>query len=245
MVITLHLYLIEGRLSKYNPVGYDDIKLMKYLNNLGVKYIIRMTDNRKVKYQSKTLTAKQLRLKCKGKINEKFESGEDKYELKLSHLKVTLCSDNKTKLYSVVVHGFSEDPLKSMILLTNCEIRGKNDVKQVFWRYMKRWGIEETFRYNKNEYGYENIRVRSMHAMQNMINALHITNMIMIKIIDSQTSILGLRIIEASKSLRDDVTFQMYQISKGVSMILRHGRTSLKKYLVKEKVRFKQLTLNI
>ncbi len=222
--------------------GFDDIKLMKYLKKLGVKYIIRMTQNRKVKYQSKTMNFKQLGNRCKGKIRVEFSKKEENIYLKASHLKVALCSDKNTRLYAVVVHGFGEIP---MVLLTNIDVNGKEVVTDVFWKYMKRWRIEEMFRYNKSEYGYEDVRVRSMSGMQVMINMIHILNLIQVKLLESDTSLLGYEILEHAKVIKRDVVFLLYRMSRGISEILSRSRTSLLRYIKKCRKEYIQLQLRL
>ncbi len=222
--------------------GFDDIKLMKYLKKLKVKYIIRMTRNRKVKYQSKTMNYEGLCYRCKGKIKIDFKGREEQLYLKVSHLKVALCSDANTRLYAVVVHGFGESP---MVLLTNIDILGKEEVKGVFWKYMKRWKIEEMFRYNKNEFDYEGVRVRTIGGMQVMINVIHLVNLVQIKLLESDTSLLGYTILEFAKIIKKDASFLLYRMSRGISEILSKSRSSLLRYIKKKRQTTVQLMLQI
>ena len=56
-----------------------------------------------------------------------------------------------------------------MMLLTNKEIRSKNDVIKIAKLYFSRWRIEEYFRAKKQIFQFENFRVRSLKS----INALN------------------------------------------------------------------------
>ena len=49
----------------------------------------------------------------------------------------------------VLVYGLSEE--KAMMLLTNKKVKDKRDVHQVVRQYIKRWRIEEGFRFKKTE----------------------------------------------------------------------------------------------
>ena len=59
------------------------------------------------------------------------------------------------------------------MLITNRTINSKEDVIDIVRTYMSRWRIEEYFRFKKQEYGFENMRVRSLKAINN-INKMEI-----------------------------------------------------------------------
>ena len=69
-------------------------------------------------------------------------------------------------LHLVVVKGFGQQP---MMLLTSLPVDASFKAQ---WRivegYLSRWRIEETIRFIKQEYGFENIRVHSYNAIRNM-----------------------------------------------------------------------------
>lgn len=64
----------------------------------------------------------------------------------------------------MVVVGFGQEPT---MLLTNCR------VKESIWRmveiYLTRWKCEESFRYIKQSYNLEDLRVRSYIGIRNMV----------------------------------------------------------------------------
>jgi len=66
----------------------------------------------------------------------------------------------------VVVNGFGQQP---MMLLTSLPVDASFKSQ---WRivegYLSRWRIEETIRFIKQEYGFENIRVHSYNAIRNI-----------------------------------------------------------------------------
>ena len=66
----------------------------------------------------------------------------------------------------VVVKGFGEEP---MTLLTSLPVNGSFES---MWRivegYLTRWRIEETIRFVKQAYGFENVRVHSYRGIRNM-----------------------------------------------------------------------------
>jgi hypothetical protein len=72
------------------------------------------------------------------------------------------------RLFMVVVKGLGRD---SMMLLTNCRINLR--VKESIWRiveiYLTRWKCDESFRYIKQSYNLEDLRVRSYVGIRNMV----------------------------------------------------------------------------
>ena len=62
--------------------------------------------------------------------------------------------------------GLSKD--KPMKLLTNIKIESKEDVIRIVRLYLSRWRIEEHFRGKKQEYDFENMRVRTLKSMNNL-----------------------------------------------------------------------------
>jgi hypothetical protein len=221
--------LYSNNITFVFDAGFDDIKLIRLLNNSNIKFIIRGTNKRNFLYKSKKRTAIQLKAQCKGKINEEFNSKDEKpKDLKLSHVKVKLWSDKKTKLNTVIVKGFSELEENSMILLTNIDINGKDDVKKVFWTYIKRWKIEEVFKLNKTTFNIEKMLVRKIHSMQTLLNCVHIINLIGIERLENKDSLLTKKIIYYSQSLRTDIVFYLFQIQKGIKNILAHSANKIR-----------------
>jgi hypothetical protein len=227
--------------------GFDDLKLFSLLNDLGVSFIVRVKDNRKFKYQSKTVNSLRLKEMCKGKVSCEFNSSDEVIPLKLSHLKVRLPSNVKIDTKTVVVKGFGKNP---MVLLTNQQIKRKDDVLNVLWNYIKRWKIEEMFRFHKEEFGLENIRVRTIDAMEKLINILHLLSTIYVKIKENDRSLLLNKILKRAKVLtkKNDkkVSFYLYRIAKGIAEILSKSHTSLDGLLTRyRREKYKQLKLDL
>ena len=86
-----------------------------------------------------------------------FDDNEEK-ELVISYIKAIL-PYNKKEYTLVIVYGLSEEhPMK---LLTNIKSVEKEGVIKIVRLYLSRWRIEEYFRGKKQEYDFENMRVRT------------------------------------------------------------------------------------
>lgn len=98
----------------------------------------------------------------------KYEEGkEEKATIFYNALPVKL-PGRDYPLFLVVVKGFGKEP---MMLLTSCPVNLK--VKEAIWRiveiYLTRWKCEESFRYIKQCYNLEDIRVRHYTSIRNMV----------------------------------------------------------------------------
>ena len=134
-----------------------------------------------------------------------------------------------------------------MKLLTNKKIKDKKDVKKVVRLYLSRWRIEEYFRCKKQEYDFENMRVRTLKSMNNlnMLLTIHLGHMAMLaEKID--TKLLTLKIIYASKSLKRKSIVWLSQIAKGVKEILKYAHQGIKEWQdIKKVEKYKQLQLKL
>ena len=74
--------------------GYDDNKIIDYVDKSENYFVIRMKDKRNFLFKGKKKNAYQESLKRKGKVKMELWFEEEKYEVSLSHTKVTLPYDN-------------------------------------------------------------------------------------------------------------------------------------------------------
>lgn len=134
-----------------------------------------------------------------------------------------------------------------MKLLTNIKIDNKDDVIKIVRLYLSRWRIEEHFRGKKQEYDFENMRVRTLESMNNlnMMLTIHLGHIaILVDRIDKK--ILTIKIIYASQSLKDRSIVWLSQIAKGIKNMLAYAHEGLKKWQnIEQRDRYRQLKLPI
>ena len=153
--------------------------------------------------------------------------GEEK-EVYLSYTRVILPTDNRE--YSLIyVYGLSEK--ERFILLTNKEIEDSSDAIKLVRTYMDRWRIETYHRAIKDEYNYEDIRVRSLKAINNLTYIFNLVIGHIISLIeDMNNKLLSIKIIEESKSLRQKVGVWITQFARGINIMLKRSVVGIKKY---------------
>ena len=209
--------------------GYDDNKIFDYMTKHNHKFVVRLNDKRILLFKGKTRNVEEVSKSRKGKIKMTalFDDNEE-HELMLSYTKATL-PYNKEEYTLVIVYGLSEEhPMK---LLTNIKIKDKEDVIKIVRLYLSRWRIEEHFRGKKQEYDFENMRVRTLESMNNlnMMLTLHLGHIAMMaEKIDK--NLLTIKVIYASKSLKDKPIVWLSQIARGIKNILAYAHEGIKRW---------------
>lgn len=133
------------------------------------------------------------------------------------------------RLYLVVVKGFG---IKPMMLLTSCEVNRKK--KESIWRiveyYLARWKCDESYRYIKQSYNLEDIRVRSYKSIRNIVvlvlavsyfAAVYLGQNIKLKLLIE-------RIFLVSKRFFGVPSFFNYAIADGIYNLLFPDKVALK-----------------
>ena len=203
-----------------------------------------MNDKRNFLFKGKKKNAYQEALKRKGKVKMKLWFEGDSVEISVSHTKIQMLC-NKKEYELVFVYGLSEE--RPLILLTNRTIHSKEDVIKVVRLYFYRWRVEEYFRSKKQEYEFENIRVRTLKSMNNLnlMLMIHMGQIAML-IEEMDKKLLSIKIIERSKSLKRKVIVWISQMARGISEILKYAHTGIKEYQkIEKREKYKQLKLKL
>ena len=225
-----------------NDRGYDSNEIFNYYFSNKQLFVVRLTERRKVFFKGKWYNISTLRDSRKGKIkmNIMFQ-GEEK-ECFVSVLKVQITAKKKW-INLVLVSGLSETP---MMLASNIPIKSKDDVIKVSRYYLNRWRIEEYFKFKKQEYNFENFRVRTLKSINNLNKMLTYA----IGLIAQFSEKIGKKeiiniIIKESKSLKSKVFLWFYQLARGIFNILKNAKTGIKDWenIRKVKVYDGQLSL--
>lgn len=210
-----------------NDRGYDNNAIFNYYYDKNQYFIIRLKENRKVYRNHKWYPITTFRDAFKGKINMKLMFQGEEKECKVSVIKVQITAKKKW-INLVFVYGLSNTP---MMLASNISIKSKEDVIKVARNYLDRWRIEEYFKFKKQEYKFENFRVRTLKSINNLNKLLTYA----IGLVALLSEKIGKRefinkIIKESNSLRKDVYLWLYQIARGIYNILMMARTGVREW---------------
>jgi len=115
----------------------------------------------------------------------------------------------------IVVRGYGKD---DMLLATNTD---KNPTA-VLEIYLTRWKCEESFRFLKNEYNLEDVRVRSYVAIRNIVTILQaVFYFISVELgIRLRFSIVFKKLMEKAKRFFEVSIFKQYALADGLGRML-------------------------
>ena len=151
--------------------GGDRKRLLEPLLERRERFVIRSTGQRAViSRRKRKVTVHHLGAGCRLRYQArviKIEEGQEKVlQLRYGAEPIRL-PGREDKLLLVVVAGFGQEPL---LLLTN--LSGARDSQSLWWIvriYLTRWKIEETFRFVKQSYHVEDIRVLRYQRLKNLV----------------------------------------------------------------------------
>ena len=222
--------------------GYDDNKMFLKLDELEQDYVIRLTAKRKLLLHNKWVPATELCNRRKGKIKTPvFYKGKER-QAYLSHVKVKITASRKD-VYLVLVYGITEHP---MMLVTNKELKSKEDVIRIARLYFSRWRIEEYFRCKKQVFQFENFRVRNLKAI-NALNFYITLCMAFLALISmkSETNALKVSIIQKADPIKEKVQFCYYRLAKGISGILSYAKEGVRLWFRTRRPAYRQLCFKL
>ena len=212
--------------------GFDDVKYFKKFTDLDLNFVIRMKKNRDVANAESGIVenikkkAKRVKMKWSYKYKNKKGITRTAYT---GYMKVTIPAIEEKQFYLVVIKSedFPNDP---MMLLTNLVPENDEFTKIINKVYIRRWKIEEYFRFKKQQFGFEKELVRTL----NSIRTLNIFLTIVIGFIgmfsDNQEQIQYLTVFEASESLRknEDIVLVFYAVERGLKNIFTYNFNGIK-----------------
>ena len=207
--------------------GYDSNDIFNYFFNKNQHFVIRLTEKRKIYYKHRWNKITTLRDVYKGKLkfNIMFQNVEK--ECIISVIKAQITASKKW-INIFFVYGLSDTP---MMLASNIPIKSKEDALKVARLYFSRWRIEEYFKFKKQEYNFENFRVRSLKSINNLNLLLTYTiGFIALMCEKLGKNMFAQEIIKESKSLKDKVYLWFYQMARGIYNILKNAKIGIKEW---------------
>ncbi len=148
----------------------------------------------------------------------------------MGYRKVKLPFNNK-ELYLVVVKGFGEKPL---MLLTNLKVETFGVIK-ILEIYLTRWKCEESYRFIKQGYKLEDVRLLSYTGLRNMVVLVQaVFYFISVELGKKiKLNILLKKIFDKAKRFFEIPEFKQYAIADGIYNILFASKTGIIPNLVR------------
>ncbi len=222
--------------------GFDANDYFRYFLKRGERFVIRVKKNRNVIYNGKICNIMDVAEKYKGNYHMDFKGRHGKKAVcKMSCIPVRLCGFPEKELVLVAVYGFGAEP---MLLLSNLRIQEKKRLCHIIAKvYLMRWRIEEYFRFKKQQFELEDLRVMSLQSIRNMnlMAMLAVGYIGIISVVKKETIFLA-ELKECSKRIYGIPKFIFYTLGYAIERVLSKGRTGIDRF-IPSKVKSQQLTL--
>ena len=218
--------------------GFDDEKYFRYFSDEDLSFVIRMTVKRNVIECSngKTKNIKKVAVSKKCKTQYSYK---DKYGIirtaTTGYVKVKIPNIENREFYLVIIKS-SEFPNDPMMLLTNLVPENDEFTKIVNKVYIRRWKIEEYFKFKKQQFKFEKILVRSLNSIRTLNMLLSIVIGFIAVFSDQQDYAQYVIVFEAAQSLRanDEIVLVYYAVERGLNKIFNYDKHGVKKLYSRE-----------
>ena len=206
--------------------GYDSNLYYEYLIKHKEKFIIRSKKNRDVIHNGERVNIMDLAKRFKGKYVLKFrKKNAVAVDCKISVVPIVLPCRPYDNLNLIICRGLGMNPL---LLITNLKSDDNRLAVAVSKVYLMRWRIEEFYRFKKQQFNFEDFRVRSLKS----IRALDLLLTIAIGYIGLISEkyderLIVMEIINISKRIYNIPKFVFYSIADGLHTIFTRCKQGL------------------
>ena len=209
----------------YDRGGDRRRMLVPWTRDNTCRYLIRQRGDRHLLYKKKARSVLELAVLCKtpyaSTIFREKEGTEKTYFIEFGHLPVRLPECPERPLWLVVIKGFGKKPL--MILTTEPMRRNRNVLWWTVEAYLTRWKVEDTIRFVKQSYDFEDIRVLTYDRLKNMAALVLAASYFTAVWLGTRTklNILAMHAMKAAKRLFGIPDFRYYALADGIKAIFK------------------------
>jgi len=209
--------------------GGDRREILIPLLDKGIRFVVRERGDRHVLLSGERRYAVATAVRrCQAEIEREVEIEKEgcrrKYTLRLGTMPVRMPERPDVQLWLVVIHGFGQEPI---ILLTN--IGPTTDRVHAVWIgdvYLTRWKCEEAYRFLKQSYNLEDVRVRDYTALRNVYALLNAVMYFVSVVIGTKArlTLLFRELCVRAKRFFEVAGFYQYAVADGIYRLLFASR---------------------
>lgn len=205
--------------------GGDRWKLFVPILKRKLQFVVRMMSLRDMidtERRVRNIAAIARSTRCSKKaeivIHPKGEPVKKK-TIRIGFQKVSFTFEKNKELALVVIKGMGKKPL---MLLTNLKVETAEDALKIMEVYLTRWKCEESFRFIKEAYGLEDVRVLKYEGLRNTVSLIMAVFFFVSVVLGAAAKlrILLKKVYEKSKRLFEIPPFKQYAICDGIYNLL-------------------------
>lgn len=154
--------------------GYDSSVILESFLRRGLNFAVRMNFTRNLIVDSESINIKKAasQINRRTRYNGNCRFGSQKAMLRL-----------RNGVYEVTLICFKDKRNKEpMLLLCNGWIKSTKELKRRIKGYFRRWGVEESYRFEKQGFGIEKCTLRKFSRIKTMIGLTLLSWLLLIKI---------------------------------------------------------------
>lgn len=197
--------------------------LVPWTKDNSFRYLVRQRGDRHLLYKRKSKSGLELADLCKTPyattILKEDEGKEKPYFIHFGFLPVRLPECPDRALWLVVVKGLGKKPL--MILTTEPMRRNRKVLWWAVEAFLTRWRVEDTIRFIKQSYDFEDVRVLTYQRLKNMAALVLAASYFAAVWLGAGTklNILAMHAMDAAKRIFGIPDFRYYAIADGIRNI--------------------------
>jgi len=221
--------------------GFDANIFFEDLIDHNEKFVIRANLNRIVIYKGESVNIRELAGRFKGKFVLRFKKKNRKQvDCKISIVPIRMCFRPSVELNLVICRGLGQEP---MLLITNLKSDDDRIALTVTKVYLLRWRIEEFHGFKKQQFGFEDFRVRSLNAIRNLDLLLTIAiGYIGLMSERADDKRIVMELIHISKRIYDVTRFTFYAIADGIFAVFARCKQGIS-HMLRTKPKDGQISL--
>lgn len=231
----------------------DDIDLITFFQKEQLQFVVRLKMNRYLHFGNNlNRQVKAERIHHHVKLNHKAhiyisKDGKEEFiHLDFGAVPVAFPDDPENWYTLVIIEGFGKQP---MLLLTNKQINIHNSKQlwNIVETYLTRWKCDECYRYIKQSYNLEDVRVRSYNAIRNITVLVHaiayFTSIYMG--ISLKLKVMVQKVFILSKRFFGVPTFFNYAMADGIYELLKTTKSGIIKFKGKTGINYQDFQLSL
>ena len=190
--------------------GYDSNIILRHFLCKGLNFIVRMKVSRNIIIDGHSLNIQ----KAAKRINRRVKYSKVS---RFGSKKVILRIDNQEHKLTLISYKDKRNK-KIMIFLTSGWIKSTTELKRRIAGYFRRWGVEESYRFEKQGFGIEKSTVRKYSRIKTLLGLSLISWLVLIKIDEDgrlKEAVLNEAKMEKEK-VKDRPKFIYYRLLSGI-----------------------------
>lgn len=206
--------------------GFDSLTYIRYFVSQKQSFLLRATKKRLVVHRGKTKNILSLARSYKGRYVMEFDNkAKKKQTVRVSCVKVELPKLPGVPLFLIICFGYGKEP---MLLLSNQPLQTESVCTSLAKVYFKRWKIEEYFRFKKQQFQLENLRVRSFESICNINLMATLATAFLGLLAQKDAHDVSIAILfHYAKRTNSPYKFHYYRISDGLTNVFRLAITTI------------------